>query len=119
MSGTVGLILGYWFFSARHWFALDLGREVGDSNGGGGSGVGMSEKMPSTISSMESRQGSGVGVGAGARVGGGGLCGISRPGGPSATSTGLDDSAIECDDTDLDELEHWLDLLERDLRSLA
>jgi hypothetical protein len=116
MSSTVGLILGYWFLSARHWFALDLRSEVG----GGGSGVGMSEKMPSTMSSIGSGRGSGVGagVGAGVGVGSGGLCGMSQPEGFDATLTGLEDSAVEYDDKDLDEIEHWLDHLERDLRTL-
>ncbi|KAG9070301.1 hypothetical protein KI688_009638 [Linnemannia hyalina] len=97
LLGTVGLILGCWYFSARHWFSLDLG--------GGDSGL-----------LYGSEKGYG-GRGAGARLGvgslgGGGLCGMSR-------LDGLDlDGVGDCDDKDLDEIEHWLDHLERDLRSL-
>lgn len=89
LLGTVGLILGYWYFSARHWFGLD--------QGGGGCGLACgSEKVPTTVSS----------------AGCGGLCGMSRPDGLKLEGVG------DCDDKDLDEIEQWLDHLERDLRSL-
>lgn len=105
LLGTAGLILGYWYFSARQWFSLDLGR--------GGSGlVCGSEKVPTTVSSVGcGGRGAEAGVGV-RRFGGGGLCGMSRPDGLDLEGVG------DCDDKDLDEIEHWLDHLERDLRSL-
>ncbi|KAG0058753.1 hypothetical protein BGZ89_001000 [Linnemannia elongata] len=101
LLGTVGLILGSWYFSARHWFGLDLG--------GGGSGLVCGSEKVSSIGWGRRGVGTGVGV---VSFGGGGLCGMSRPDGLDLE--GVDD----CDDKDLDEIEHWLDHLERDLRSL-
>ncbi|KAF9537932.1 hypothetical protein EC957_007434 [Mortierella hygrophila] len=97
LLGTVGLILGYWYFSARHWFSLDLG--------GGDSGLLYGSKKG--YGGREAGAGAGVGS-----FRSGGLCGMSR-------LDGLDlDGVGDCDDKDLDEIEHWLDHLERDLRSL-
>ncbi|KAG0081055.1 hypothetical protein BGZ90_010373 [Linnemannia elongata] len=101
LLGTVGLILGSWYFSACHWFGLDLG--------GGGSGMVYGSEKVSSIGWGRRGVGAGVGV---VSFGGGGLCGMSRPDGLDLE--GVDD----CDDKDLDEIEHWLDHLERDLRSL-
>ncbi|KAF9130374.1 hypothetical protein BG015_004016 [Linnemannia schmuckeri] len=102
LLSTVGLILGYWFFSARYWFGLDSGC-------GRSGAVYMLEKAPTTVCSV----GGGRGVVTGARGGAGdGLCGISRPDGANL------EGGVDCDDKDLDEIGHWLDHLERDLRSL-
>lgn len=101
LLGTVGLILGSWYFSARHWFGLDLG--------GGGRGLVYGSEKVSSIGWGRRGVGAGIEV---VSFGGGGLCGMSRPDGLDLE--GVDD----CDDKDLDEIEHWLDHLERDLRSL-
>ncbi|KAF9927069.1 hypothetical protein BGZ67_007773 [Mortierella alpina] len=73
---TLSSILGYWYFSARHWYNLDPRDKAADCGFG----------------SMSSDQG------------------------VASDATTQEDKSIE--EKDLDEIENWLDHLERDLREL-
>ncbi|CAO3567648.1 unnamed protein product [Mortierella alpina] len=76
LLSTLCSILGYWYFSARHWFNLDTqDKAVGSGCGG-----------------MKGEQG------------------------VASDATTLENESIE--EKDLDEIENWLDHLERDLREL-
>ncbi|KAG0270804.1 hypothetical protein BGZ95_001511 [Linnemannia exigua] len=112
LLSTVGLTMGYWFFSARHWFDLDQneGEKGTSSLAGGISNV--SGRVPSFRSG-----GAGVGEIGCMREVRGGLSGMTAA---SSSSDMMIEAGTEgeCDDKDLDEIENWIDHLERDLRSL-
>ncbi|KAK3844670.1 MAG: amino acid permease-domain-containing protein [Linnemannia gamsii] len=118
LLSTVGLIMGYWYFSARHWFDLDRNESEISEKGTGSLGAGLScvsGKAPSSRSG-----GAGIGVG-GMREGEGELRGMTSASSFSDMSIEageVGEETNECDDKDLDEIENWLDHLERDLRSL-
>ncbi|KAF9980518.1 hypothetical protein BGZ75_008341 [Mortierella antarctica] len=73
---TLSSILGYWYFSARHWYNLDPRDKAADCGFGS----------------------------------------ISSDQGVASDATTQEDKSIE--EKDLDEIENWLDHLERDLREL-
>ncbi|KAF9926493.1 hypothetical protein FBU30_003932 [Linnemannia zychae] len=95
LFATVSMTLGYWYFSARHWFDLD--RQSDNSSGSVG-GIGRNPKTSYGSEMVSTRSGAGVGA--------------------SMDDRELDGIDGSCDnEKDLDEIEDWLDDLERDLKS--
>ncbi|KAF9913021.1 hypothetical protein EC991_005889 [Linnemannia zychae] len=105
LLSTIGMIMGYWYFSARHWFDLDLDQKCKEK----GSFEGTLSNL-SDIDSLSARSGA-----AGVAVGGLGGMTAASSSLHARTERGEENG---CDDSDLDEIENWLDHLERDLRSL-
>ncbi|KAF9100095.1 hypothetical protein BGX23_006059 [Mortierella sp. AD031] len=117
LLSSLVMILGYWYFSARYWFDLDREREGPASKS---LSPYLSEKQEGAKSTRSAGSGIGAGVG-GEGAAEEGLCGMSRPSALEARAAVVSEEEIDlagCDDKDLDEIEHWLEHLERDLRSL-
>ncbi|KAF9104833.1 hypothetical protein BGX29_001174 [Mortierella sp. GBA35] len=117
LLSSLVMILGYWYFSARYWFDLDREREGPASKS---LSPYLSEKQEGAKSTRSAGSGIGAGVGGEGAAGEEGLCGMSRPSALEARAAVVSEEIdlAGCDDKDLDEIEHWLEHLERDLRSL-
>jgi len=111
LSSTVGLILGYWYFSAQYWFDID---RVG-KDGEGGANINMPYCLSEKTSDLrigEPVEGSRSNIRAGERT----EAGVGGPDQVAVQAILDQDSGLDdCDEKDLDEIENWLAHLERDL----